>query len=67
MSKYELFIECRFCREGRHDECSSKPKMGAYDSRPFSDNDIVNIRCLCKQCQTFKRVVEGSERSAIRK
>jgi hypothetical protein len=42
MSRYELQIECKACRDGNHDECTGRNSV--------SDN-IVHIRCTCQSCK----------------
>ena len=42
MNQYELYIECKACREENHEDCSG--------GRTGSDN-IVQIRCTCLSCK----------------
>jgi hypothetical protein len=44
MSKYELNIECKACREGDHHNCSGGKK--GFDN-------IVQIRCSCSFCKKW--------------
>lgn len=47
MNNYELFIECKACRQGEHENCSQK-----LDSKYH----CVVIRCTCKTCKTSKAI-----------
>jgi len=42
LNQYELYIECKACRDGNHDECTGRNNL--------SDN-IVCIRCTCQTCK----------------
>jgi len=41
MNKYELHIECKACREGRHASCSQRVDLGYH---------YVVINCTCQLC-----------------
>ena len=42
MSRYELHIQCKACREGRHLDCSEKVNQ--------NQNSIL-IKCACNKCK----------------
>ena len=42
MSRYELHIQCKACREGRHLDCSEKVNQ---------NNSSVLIKCACENCK----------------
>jgi len=42
MTAYELYIECKACREGNHNNCSQ---------RADSDYHSVTINCTCTSCK----------------
>jgi len=41
MTKYELHIQCKACREGRHVSCSQRVASGYHS---------VVINCTCQLC-----------------
>ena len=41
ISKYNLYIECKSCREGKHQDCSKNT---------HSADDVVHLVCTCKYC-----------------
>jgi len=46
MSRYEVQIECKACREGMHQICSGKRLWNNHTS-----DSIVSIRCTCDYCK----------------
>jgi hypothetical protein len=52
LSRYELFIKCKACREGNHHECS-------YDKN--SHDDIVQIICSCLDCNRQRKAIEEGD------
>jgi hypothetical protein len=42
MSRYELYIECKACRDGNHDECTERNNVS---------DDIIHISCTCQSCK----------------
>jgi hypothetical protein len=40
ISKYNLYIECKSCREGKHQDCKNN----------HSADDVVHLVCTCKYC-----------------
>jgi hypothetical protein len=47
LSRYELFIECRPCREAKHRECAGRRRC----NEDVIENNMVNIRCTCEYCK----------------
>jgi hypothetical protein len=43
MSRYELQIECKACREGRHAQCSETTADLKYQ--------CIVVRRMCKRCK----------------
>ena len=61
MSKYELFIQCKSCRQKNHIDCSSRKRARDKDN---SDDSIVQIICICEYC-THKQQTESSHDNMI--
>lgn len=52
MNKYDLYITCKACREGRHSDCSAK--QGCHDNY---DLNAVTISCTCDYCKSDTKEV----------
>ena len=52
MNHYELYIECKACREGNHYECSHGKNI---------QEGIVQIICHCLVCNRHRKAIEDDD------